>query len=568
MPEAVRSLDRLTIPKPCDADWDSMIGNDQVRFCGHCNLHVTNLSTMTRQDAMRLVARSRGRLCVRYIQRPGGGVLTKTPEKLYRIGRRVSRIAAGAFTATLSLSSAAAQTSSSPNPDRLRQVVNAEQLISAQAIGATLSGVVSDQNGAVVSGATVTLADNKRSLAFTFTTSDDGAYKFSFLEAGTYNLTAEAPSFAKKEMLELGVQADRARIVNVTMEIPQVLEEVEINAGTITVVQTVNGGAMVARPEQPLVKAAYENDLNAVKQLAFTQDVNVIDEPTNETALAYAIENGNREMVGFLLAAGADIHARNRDGQTALMHLHSKATVDLVRDLIRAGADVNAVNDSGDTPLFLAAYASSAEVINELMVNGASVQAHDNDGVTVLMKAAENEDSNVIKLLLRAGVDVNAKSSNKETALMIAAKWGRPATLQALINVGADIEAKDDADKTALNLAAGNDDPQLAKVLIDAGADVNATDKDGMTALMNAASDGMPATIKSLIDAGANINAKDKDGSTALMVAKDFDNTQVLLMAGADINEKDKDGSTALSIARKANQDDIVKLLLAHGARE
>src|SRR5947199_2755457 len=112
MSNQLRSLDQITIPTPCDADWDSMAGNDQVRFCEHCNLQVNNLSSMTRLDAMRLVARAKGRLCVRYIQRLDGGVPTRgVPEKLHRISRRVSRIAAGAFTATLSLTSAAAQTS-------------------------------------------------------------------------------------------------------------------------------------------------------------------------------------------------------------------------------------------------------------------------------------------------------------------------------------------------------------------------------------------------------------------------------------------------------------------------
>ncbi len=60
MSEPIRSLDRVTIPQPCSADWDEMIGNDQVRFCEHCSLHVTNLSSMTRQEAMRFVAKSRG----------------------------------------------------------------------------------------------------------------------------------------------------------------------------------------------------------------------------------------------------------------------------------------------------------------------------------------------------------------------------------------------------------------------------------------------------------------------------------------------------------------------------
>jgi hypothetical protein len=84
----------MIIPAPCEADWESMIGNERVRFCEHCNLHVTNLSTLTRQEAMRLVSRSEGRLCVRFVKRVDGSVVTKQlPQKLHQIGRRVSRIA-------------------------------------------------------------------------------------------------------------------------------------------------------------------------------------------------------------------------------------------------------------------------------------------------------------------------------------------------------------------------------------------------------------------------------------------------------------------------------------------
>src|SRR5260370_37112321 len=107
VPDHVRSLDRITIPEPCNADWESMIGNDQVRFCEHCNLHVTNLSNLTRREAMRLVAQSQGRLCVRYIQRPGGGAITKSvPQPRHHIGRRVSPTADGTLASALSLSRA------------------------------------------------------------------------------------------------------------------------------------------------------------------------------------------------------------------------------------------------------------------------------------------------------------------------------------------------------------------------------------------------------------------------------------------------------------------------------
>ena len=114
MPQSIRSFDRMIIPAPCDADWDSMIGNEQVRFCEHCNLHVTNFSSMTRQEAMRQVARSEGRLCVRFVWRIDGSIAAKQSEKkLHQISRRVSRLAAGAFSATLSLTSAARELRSS-----------------------------------------------------------------------------------------------------------------------------------------------------------------------------------------------------------------------------------------------------------------------------------------------------------------------------------------------------------------------------------------------------------------------------------------------------------------------
>src|SRR6185436_20514841 len=123
MSTSARSFNRITIAAPCNADWDAMVGNDQVRFCEHCQLQVTNLSTMTRREAMRLVERSQVRLCVRYVQRANGEVLTgQLPRKLHHIGRRVSRIAAGAFSATLSVASAAAQENSSRNETVPRQL--------------------------------------------------------------------------------------------------------------------------------------------------------------------------------------------------------------------------------------------------------------------------------------------------------------------------------------------------------------------------------------------------------------------------------------------------------------
>src|SRR6266550_6031581 len=184
MPNQFRSLDRIRVESPCESDWDKMIGNDEVRFCEHCNLHVNNLSAMTRAKAMRLVARSRGRLCLRYVPRPDGSVTTKeSAERLYLINRRISRVAASAFTATLSLASAAAQTRSASEISSAPQITQSKAVdsMTAGAGAAALSGIVRDPTGAVVQGAVVTLINSMDHYAITTTTGETGSYSFSSL---------------------------------------------------------------------------------------------------------------------------------------------------------------------------------------------------------------------------------------------------------------------------------------------------------------------------------------------------------------------------------------------------
>src|SRR5216684_1330600 len=212
MSNELRSLDRITIPTPCNADWDSMVGNDQVRFCEHCNLHVTDLSSMTRHQAMQMVARSKGRLCVRFIQRPDGRLLTrKMPEKLYRIRRRVSRIAAGAFTATMSLSSAAAQTQSTSNNQprvsaELVQTNNDRETV-VDEFSASISGTIKTSEGELVSGAIVVLVD-RESGEERITSSNLGQYSFQLLPRGDYLLWVRKPAFrTSREVVQVAANS-------------------------------------------------------------------------------------------------------------------------------------------------------------------------------------------------------------------------------------------------------------------------------------------------------------------------------------------------------------------------
>jgi len=98
------TLNHVRIAAPCPADWDQMIGNQRVRFCGQCSLNVYNLSGMTRADAESLIARTEGRLCVRFYRRSDGSIITKDcPVGLRAIRRRMSNITKAISSAVMGL---------------------------------------------------------------------------------------------------------------------------------------------------------------------------------------------------------------------------------------------------------------------------------------------------------------------------------------------------------------------------------------------------------------------------------------------------------------------------------
>src|SRR5437667_6072913 len=102
MRKFTNNLKHVKISAPCSADWNGMVGNDRVRFCGQCNLNVYNLSDMTRREAESLISGTEGKLCARYYRRADGTVLTKEcPVGLRAMARRVKRTSAALISAVI-----------------------------------------------------------------------------------------------------------------------------------------------------------------------------------------------------------------------------------------------------------------------------------------------------------------------------------------------------------------------------------------------------------------------------------------------------------------------------------
>jgi ankyrin repeat protein len=87
--------------------------------------------------------------------------------------------------------------------------------------------------------------------------------------------------------------------------------------------------------------------------------VNSRREPYGNTPLKIASVQGDTTLVEALLAAGADVNARNEDDMTALHYAVSQGHPDVVRVLMLAGADPNRLDRYERSPLD---YADTAEM--------------------------------------------------------------------------------------------------------------------------------------------------------------------------------------------------------------
>jgi hypothetical protein len=99
-------LNQLTIAKPCPASWDEMAGDDRVRHCELCKLNVYNVASLTTTEALELVEKAEGRLCVRLYMRADGTVLTADcPVGVHAAWRRVASVVSVALSLVLTVAS-------------------------------------------------------------------------------------------------------------------------------------------------------------------------------------------------------------------------------------------------------------------------------------------------------------------------------------------------------------------------------------------------------------------------------------------------------------------------------
>ncbi len=217
---------------------------------------------------------------------------------------------------------------------------------------------------------------------------------------------------------------------------------------------------------------------------------------------------------------GAGVPAAGASASTPLHDAALAGNLRQVKRLVAAGADVNARNEQNWTPVDAALLMDHNDVAQYLMENGgkSNPQAADADGDTWLIGAAAADDKELAVALLEQGADPNHRNNLGRTALMYAAIEGQDDIAKALLQKNADPNIGDNDGDTALHLAIYMKAKGLniVRLLLASKANPNAANELGDTPMHWAAAAGNIEAARLLISSGAGVNARSKAGQSPL----------------------------------------------------
>ena len=108
----------------------------------------------------------------------------------------------------------------------------------AQASTADLRGLVTDPNGAIVTGATVTARNAATGITRTVTTNDEGTYQIFALPPGDYEISAEAATFKKTVISPVTLTVGQSAELAVKLEVGEQSAVVNVSGDSVELVET------------------------------------------------------------------------------------------------------------------------------------------------------------------------------------------------------------------------------------------------------------------------------------------------------------------------------------------
>src|ERR1044072_1529235 len=120
-------------------------------------------------------------------------------------------------------------------------------LVQAQSATATLSGIVTDQAGAVVPGVNISLISIAQGFTRTAITNEEGTFTISLLSPGTYIVKAERQGFHPTEVSDVVLNVNDQKLIKLPLKIGEITQTVQIVEGTNLVNQSPTVATVIDR---------------------------------------------------------------------------------------------------------------------------------------------------------------------------------------------------------------------------------------------------------------------------------------------------------------------------------
>jgi hypothetical protein len=190
---------------------------------------------------------------------------------------------------------------------------------------------VTDPQGNVVAGATVTLSNAGKSFTRTQTTTGEGGYVFTSVPPGTYRLEVEAKGFKKASVSDVQAQVNTPADQNVQLEVGNVSETVSISASTEAPLNTSDATVGNTFSEHQILQLPLEGR-NVAGLLSLQPGVTYFgntDASGNTTDYRNGSVNGGKSDQSNVTLDGVDVN--DQQNQTAFTSV-LRVTLDSVQE--------------------------------------------------------------------------------------------------------------------------------------------------------------------------------------------------------------------------------------------
>jgi ankyrin repeat protein len=340
-----------------------------------------------------------------------------------------------------------------------------------------------------------------------------------------------------------------------------------------------NGQALInkannqAKLDEQFRKAVWAGDFGQVSALLYIgADILSTDNISHWNSLIIAARKGHREILEKILENDRDQKLFAQYSESMLCGAAEEQQVHMIRYLAQR---IGPSKKIYDYPLFRLIESDDVETLKLMVQQGADVNAIPKwYSDTPLIYAARKGKMNATKFLIQQGADIDARDKKGLTALDYARNEGHDEVVQILIQAGGqstplarEMESPLFSDEVLIN-------PDRLRKLLRHGADLKARNKYGWTPLLNAMNGRVYSNAaKIMIEFGSDVNDPGDMANPCppVVMATEFAHfelVKMLVSKGADVNAaRSYDGRTSLILAASENNLEIVKYLLAHGAR-